>query len=116
MSKPILLVEDNRDDELLALYALRKYGLGEEQVAVARDGAEALEYLFGGRAGRGADGLPGLVLLDQRLPGIDGPEVLRRLRADDRTTSLPVVVLTAGEILEAPDDHVAWAFLRKPLT
>ncbi len=114
--KTVLLVEGNPDDELLALYALKENGLGGEEVAVARDGAEALEYLFGARAGRGADGLPELVLLDQRLPGVDGPEVLRRLSEDDRTASLPVVLLTADHLLHAPGEYGARALLRKPLT
>jgi two-component system response regulator len=85
----ILLVEDNPDDEALTRRALLKHNLRNELV-VARDGQEALDYLFGG--GR----LPHLILLDLKLPKIDGLEVLRRLRADERTKLLPVVILTSS--------------------
>ncbi|MBI5518402.1 MAG: response regulator [Deltaproteobacteria bacterium] len=93
----MLLVEDNPRDEELTLLALRKHHLKCE-VTIVRDGAEALDYLFatGAHAGRDACLLPEVVLLDLKLPKIDGLEVLRRLRADDRTKFLPVVILTAS--------------------
>jgi two-component system response regulator len=95
--KVILLVEDNPDDELLTLRALRKNGVTGE-VVVARDGVEALDYLFGtgAHAGRDTSVMPQLILLDLKLPKIDGFEVLRRLRADERTRLLPVVILTSS--------------------
>ena len=95
--KIILLVEDNPRDEELTLRALRKNNIRNE-VVVARDGAEALDYLFatGAHAGRDTAKLPTVVLLDIKLPKIDGLEVLRRLRADERTKLLPVVLLTSS--------------------
>jgi CheY-like chemotaxis protein len=93
----ILLVEDNPDDEALTLRALRAAGVRYE-VVVARDGVEALDYLFGtGRhAGRDIGLLPQVVLLDLKLPRLDGLEVLRRIRSDERTRLLPVVILTSS--------------------
>jgi two-component system response regulator len=95
--KIILLVEDNPDDEALTLRALRKANVGNA-VAVARDGVEALDYLFGtgAHAGGAAPPLPQVLLLDLKLPKVDGLEVLRRLRADERTRFLPVVILTSS--------------------
>jgi len=95
--RAILLVEDNPDDEALTLRAFKKHNITNE-VVVAHDGAEALEYLFGtGRyAGRDLRLMPQLILLDLKLPKVDGLEVLRQLRADDRTRLLPVVVLTSS--------------------
>jgi two-component system, response regulator len=95
--KVILLVEDNPDDELLTLRALRKNDVTGE-VVVARDGVEALDYLFGtgAYAGRDTSVMPQLILLDLKLPKIDGLEVLRRLRADERSRLLPVVILTSS--------------------
>lgn len=96
-SKSILLVEDNRADVKLTLRALRKNNILNE-VVVAEDGVEALDYLFGtGKyAGRDMDRRPTVVLLDLKLPKVDGLAVLRRLRADQRTATIPVVVLTSS--------------------
>lgn len=93
----ILLVEDNTDDETLTLRALKK-GKILNEVVVARDGAEALDYLFGTgiHAGRDTSIQPQLVLLDLKLPKIDGLEVLKRLRGDARTALLPVTILTTS--------------------
>jgi two-component system, response regulator len=95
--KSILLVEDNPDDEALTRRAFQKNNVGNELVVV-RDGAEALDYLFGtGPYGdRDLSRQPQVVLLDLKLPKIDGLEVLRRLRADERTRMLPVVILTSS--------------------
>ena len=96
--KTILLVEDNPDDEALTIRALKKNNIMNE-VAVARDGAEALDYLFGSGnfADRVTDMKPEVILLDLKLPKVDGLEVLRRLRADERTKLIPVVVLTSSK-------------------
>lgn len=105
----ILLVEDSPDDELLTMRALRKNGMGEA-VAVARDGAEAIEYL------RNARSLPGLVLLDAKLPGMSGMEVLRIIRADERMKSLFVAVLTShdeGGLMTGDQYLRADLFIRK---
>ena len=98
MDKVILLVEDNPDDEVLTLRAFKKNNIGNE-VVVARDGAEALNYLFGAGAysGRDARVVPSVTLLDLKLPKIDGLEVLQRIRADDRTKLMPVVILTSSK-------------------
>jgi len=90
-------VEDNADDEKLTLRALHKNKISNE-VVVARDGMEALEYLLGNetQAGSNLNPLPQVVLLDLKLPKLDGLEVLRRLRADERTKLLPVVILTSS--------------------
>ena len=94
----LLLVEDNPSDEELTLRALRKSGVAHE-VAVARDGAEALDYLFarGAHADRSGAALPQVVLLDLNLPKIGGLDVLKAIRADERTRHLPVVILTSSE-------------------
>ena len=96
--KIILLVEDNPDDEALTIRALKQHNIANE-VVVARNGAEALDYLFGTGAYQGRDlaDTPAVVLLDLRLPKIGGLEVLRRLRSDTRTKRLPVVILTSSE-------------------
>ncbi len=95
MGKSILLVEDNPDDEALTLRAMNKMSI-TNQVYVARDGAEALDFLFatGVDAGRPLYDLPALILLDLKLPKVDGLEVLRRLRSADHTRLIPVVMLT----------------------
>lgn len=95
--RKILLVEDNPDDEALTLRALRKNNVRND-VVVVRDGAEALEYLFatGAHASREATAMLALILLDLKLPKVDGLEVLRRIRADERTKLLPVVILTSS--------------------
>jgi two-component system, response regulator len=118
-SKILLLVEDNNDDETLTLMALETNRITNE-VVVARDGAEALDFLFGtgAHAGRDVSVQPQVVLLDLNLPKIGGIEVLRRLRADERTRFLPVVVLTSSkedeDILKSYM-HGANAYVRKPI-
>jgi CheY-like chemotaxis protein len=94
----ILLVEDNPDDVELTLHALRKEKLANS-IHVARDGEEALDFLFcnGSHADRSFDQPPRLVLLDLKLPKVDGMEVLKRLKADDRTKTIPVVILTSSK-------------------
>ena len=91
--KTILLIEDNPDDEVLTLRALRNNHILNE-VTVAHDGLEALDYFFG--EGAAANHVPAVVLLDLKLPKIDGLEVLRRIRTDQRTCLQPVVVLTSS--------------------
>jgi two-component system, response regulator len=117
--KTILLVEDNPDDELLTLRALKKNSVFNK-VVVARDGAEALDYLFGegAYAGRDTSDVPQLVLLDLKLPKVDGLEVLKRLRADERTRLLPVVILTSSREQQDLLDgygHGANSYIRKPV-
>lgn len=91
----ILLVEDNAKDEALTLRALKKANVAN-RVVVARDGVEAIDYLLGSGADVDRNELPQLILLDLKLPKIDGHEVLRRIRNDDRTRLLPVVILTTS--------------------
>lgn len=117
--KIILLVEDNPDDEILAIRALEKNNIMNE-VVVARDGAEALDYLFGAgaHAGRDMSVMPQIILLDLKLPKIDGLEVLRRLRNDERTKLLPVVVLTSSkEDRDLTESYSLGAnsYIRKPV-
>jgi two-component system, response regulator len=97
MTSVIMLVEDNPKDEELTLRALKKSNIANP-VVVARDGVEALDYLFarGAHANRDPAGMPQVILLDLKLPKIDGLEVLKTLRADERTKHLPVVVLTSS--------------------
>ena len=97
MEKTILLVEDNPDDEMLTIRALKKNNILNE-VIVARDGVQALDYLFaeGEHEGRDASNQPQVILLDLKLPKIDGHEVLKRIKSDERTKLLPVVVLTTS--------------------
>ncbi len=94
----ILLVEDNPDDEALTLRAFQKNNIRND-VVIARDGVEALEYIFGtgAHAGRAPEETPAVILLDLKLPKIDGLEVLRRLRSDQRTRLTPVVILTSSK-------------------
>jgi CheY-like chemotaxis protein len=117
--KEILLVEDNPDDEALTLRALKRHNIGNP-VVVAHDGVEALDYLFGtgAHAGRDPRELPQVMLLDLKLPRLDGLEVLRRVRADERTRRLPVVILTSSR--EESDvvqgyDLGANSYVRKPV-
>lgn len=117
--KVILLVEDNPDDQLLTVHALKKNNFSNE-IVIARDGVEALDYLFGTGefTGRDLNIMPMLVLLDLKLPKIGGIEVLRRIRSDERTRSLPVVILTSSseekDIIESY--HLgANSYVRKPV-
>jgi len=118
-NKNILLVEDNPDDEALTLRALKKNNIANE-VIVARDGVEALDYLFaeGAHEGRDLSDQPQVILLDLKLPRVDGLEVLKRIRGDDRTRRLPVVILTTSN--EEQDitnsyDLGANSYIRKPV-
>ncbi|MEX2431059.1 MAG: response regulator [Dehalococcoidia bacterium] len=115
----ILLVEDSPDDEALTILALQMNNIPNE-VVVARDGVEALEHLFGPGVVTGQDGqdLPRVVLLDLKLPRLDGHEVLRRIREDPRTRLLPIVVLTTSS--EQEDRVKAYSggansYVRKPV-
>jgi two-component system response regulator len=117
--KVILLVEDNADDELLTLRALKKNNI-RNKVVVARDGNEALDYLFGtgAHSGRDLSVMPQIILLDLKLPKVDGFEVLNRVRASEITRFLPVVILTTSN--EDQDrirgyDLGANSFVRKPV-
>jgi CheY-like chemotaxis protein len=119
MSKVILLVEDNPSDEKLTIRAFRKSNIANE-IVVVRDGAEALDYVFatGTHAGRDPGTVPTVVLLDLSLPRIDGLEVLKRIREDERTRLLPVVILTSSK--EEADvirgySLGANAYVRKPV-
>ena len=115
----ILLVEDNADDEALTLRALKKNHLGHK-VVVVRDGAEALDFLFcnGNYADRDSNEMPHVILLDLKLPKVDGLEVLRRMRANERTEGLPVVILTSSnEEQDLVDGYKLGAnsYVRKPV-
>ena len=115
----ILLVEDNPDDEVLTLHALKKNKIGN-RVYVVRDGAEALDFLFcqNQYADRDPREMPQLILLDIKLPKIDGLEVLRRIREDERTSLVPVVILTSSkeqqDLVEAYKNR-ANSYMRKPV-
>jgi CheY-like chemotaxis protein len=118
-NRVILLVEDNPDDEALALRALKRHHIGNE-IVVARDGVEALDYLFGTGiyAGRDSRLKPSVVLLDLKLPRVDGLEVLRRLREEELTKLLPVVVLTtSSEEQDVLDSYSLGcnSYIRKPV-
>ena len=117
--KLILLVEDNPDDEALAIRALKKANLANE-IAVARDGVEALEFLFceGNHANRDPQDAPVVVLLDLKLPKVDGLEVLKRVKADERTRRLPVVIMTSSseeQDIVSSYDLGANSYIRKPV-
>jgi CheY-like chemotaxis protein len=115
----ILLVEDNSDDEALTLRALKKNNIKNE-VIVARDGVEALDFLMGtgSYAGRDLSVMPNVILLDLKLPKVDGLEVLRRVRAHELTRLLPIVILTSSN---EEQDRVngyglgANSYVRKPV-
>ena len=94
----ILLVEDSQDDLDMTLRALRKANMANH-IQIARDGAEALEFIFceGAYAGRKIENIPKLILLDLKLPKIDGMEVLKRIKGDPRTKMIPVVILTSSK-------------------
>lgn len=115
----ILMVEDTRDDADLALLALKKNNIPND-VVLAQDGAEALDYLFGrgAHAGRDSHDTPQVILLDLNLPKVSGLEVLRRIRADERTKFTPVVVLTSSkeeQDLVSSYAHGANSYIRKPV-
>ncbi|AWI77513.1 two-component system response regulator [Parazoarcus communis] len=119
MDRPILLIEDNPDDEALTLRAFTKNRI-TNPVVVARDGVEAIDYLTGTGSHQGRDMtvMPVLILLDLKLPRIDGLEVLRRIRAEEHTAMLPVVVLTTSR--EIQDIQQAYrlganSYIRKPV-
>jgi len=117
--KVILLVEDNADDEVLTLRALKKNNIRNE-VVIARDGSEALDYLFGtgAQAQRDLTVMPQIILLDLKLPKVDGFEVLHRVRSNEATKLLPVVILTTSN---EDQDRIrgyglgANSFVRKPV-
>ena len=117
--KLVLLVEDNSDDEALTLRALQKNNVGSE-VVVVRDGVEALDFLFCRNvyADRDPHDLPQLVLLDLKMPKMDGLEVLRQLRVESRTRLLPVVILTSSkeeqDLIEGYKSRVN-SYIRKPV-
>ena len=119
LTKKILLVEDNLDDVALTLRAFKKNNILNE-VIVANDGVEALDYIFGiGKYnGRSVEDIPAIILLDLKLPRIDGLEVLKRIRADERTGMVPVVILTSSK---EENDLIAGyrygcnSYIRKPV-
>lgn len=115
----VLVVEDNPDDEMLTLRALRNHRIKNE-IVVVRDGVEALDYLLatGSFSDRDPNDLPQVVLLDLRLPKLDGIQVLQRIRAEERTRLLPVVVLTSSdEEKDVVDSYHfgANSYVRKPV-
>jgi len=117
--KVILLVEDNPDDEELTIRALKKNNIHNDMV-IARDGAEALDYLFGtgAYAGRDVGKMPSVILLDLKLPKIDGLEVLKRIRTNEITKLLPVVILTSSkeeQDITAGYSLGANSYIRKPV-
>jgi CheY-like chemotaxis protein len=119
-TKPILLVEDTPDDAELTIMSLKRSGLVNE-VVLAEDGLEALDYLFcgGSYSGRNSKDTPSLILLDIKMPRLDGIEVLQRLRADERTRLIPVVMLTTStedSDLARAYEAGANAYVRKPVS
>jgi CheY-like chemotaxis protein len=118
-NRVIFLVEDNPDDVELTLRAFKKSNIGNE-IIVAHDGAEALEYMFGtgAYAGRDPTDVPAVVLLDLKLPKVDGLEILRQIREDRRTKRVPVVILTSSreeQDLVRGYDLGANSYIRKPV-
>jgi len=119
LDKLILLVEDNPDDEILTLRALKKANVAN-RIEVVRDGAEALDFVFGAGAyaGRDTSDMPQLILLDLKLPKVPGLQVLERIRSDERTKRIPVVILTSSteeiDIKSGYDLH-ANSFVSKPV-
>jgi two-component system response regulator len=117
--KPILVVEDNPDDAELTVRALKKSNIANE-IVLARNGAEALDYLYGtgAYAGRGGGAMPQVVLLDLHLPKVDGLQVLKRIRSEPATKSLPVVILTSSDerrdLMESYESGVN-SYVRKTL-
>jgi two-component system response regulator len=117
--KMILIVEDNPDDEALTIRALKKKNIGN-RVVVVRDGAEALDFLFctGAYADRDPNDMPQVILLDLKLPKVDGLEVLKRIRANGHTSLLPVVILTSSKeeqnLIESYK-YGANSYMRKPV-
>ena len=115
----ILLVEDNPDDEELTLRALKKQNISNK-IEIARNGVEALDYLFGlgAHTGRDTSILPTIILLDLKLPKVGGLEVLKRIREDERTCALPVVILTSSneeEDIIKSNKLGANSYVRKPV-
>jgi two-component system response regulator len=115
----ILLVEDNPSDEELTTRALRKANIANE-IVVARDGSEAIDFLFGegAHAGRDLGRMPAVILLDLKLPKLSGLDVLRRLRADERTKLIPIVILTSSsedEDMLKSYESGANSYVRKPV-
>jgi two-component system response regulator len=113
----ILLVEDNPDDVALTLRALKSHNITND-VIVAQDGVQAIDYLFGTKEQRAPTDLPAVVLLDLKLPKINGMEVLQRIRSEDRTKLLPVVILTSSdEERDVIDGYKLGAnsYVRKPV-
>jgi two-component system response regulator len=119
LDKLILLVEDNPDDEILTLRALKKANVAN-RIEVVRDGAEALDFVFGAGnyAGRDTNDMPQLILLDLKLPKVSGLQVLEKIRSDERTRRIPVVILTSSteeiDIKSGYDLHVN-SFVSKPV-
>ncbi|HEV2110030.1 MAG TPA: response regulator [Gammaproteobacteria bacterium] len=117
--KFILIVEDNPDDEEMTLRSLQQAGLAND-VQVVRDGVEALDFLFctGPFAGRDATRMPAVVLLDLKLPKLNGIDVLNRMRGEERTRNIPVVILTSSsedEDMAKSYDSGANSYVRKPV-
>ena len=113
----ILLVEDNPDDVALTMRALKSHNITNE-VIVAQDGVQALDYLYGTKDRSAPDDLPAVVLLDLKLPKVNGMEVLQRIRAEERTKLLPVVILTSSdEERDVVDGYSLGAnsYVRKPV-
>lgn len=121
MDKTILMVEDEEDQVDLALRAFEKHGITEklDDIVVARNGREALDYMMGegSYAGRDVNDLPEFVLLDMNLPGMDGLEILKRLRADERTSLVPVIIFSSSGEHESVVEgyrHGANSYVTKP--